>query len=108
MSATVFSKPRRYPRASPAQPSLVAWRSPTRNNISRFTSLGLGGMFIHETNPPPSGALLQLIIETPSGQVRARATVCTAESGRGMGVQFTQMGPEERSRLAYMIKKLLS
>ena len=107
MSGPVFSKPRRYPRASPPQRVLVAWRSASRNNIARFSTVGLGGMFIHEADPPPVGALLQLVFDTPNGQVRARATVRTAQAGRGMGVEFTQMRPEERARLAHMIKKLL-
>jgi hypothetical protein len=108
MTGPVFPKPRRYPRASPAQPILVAWRSAARNNIARISCVGLGGLFIHEADPPAPGEALQLVFETPNGQVRARATVRTAQAGRGMGVEFIQMRQEERARLAYMIKKLLT
>jgi PilZ domain len=107
MPETVYAKKRRYARASLPHPIVVAWRSPTRNNIARISCLGLGGLFIHEAEPPPPGAVIQLLFETPNGQVRARATVRTAEPGRGMGVEFMQMKQEERARLAYMIRKLL-
>ena len=107
MSSPGSSKPRRYPRATPPPQVVVAWRSASRNNIARFSSVGLGGMFIHEADPPAAGSPLQLIFETPNGQVRARATVRESQAGRGMGIEFTQMRPEERARLAHMIKKLL-
>jgi len=104
---TVYARKRRYARASPPAPIVVAWRTATRNNIARISCLGLGGLFVHEDEPPPPGALIQLVFETPTGQVRARATVRTSQAGYGMGVEFMQMRQEERARLAYMIRKLL-
>jgi hypothetical protein len=85
----------------------VAWKSPARKSISRISVVGLGGMFIHEADPPPTGTLLQLLFETPNGQVRARAAVRSAEVGRGMGVAFLEMRQEERARLANMLKQLV-
>lgn len=107
MPETVYARKRRYARASPPHPIQVAWRSATQNNIARIGCVGLGGLFIYDPNPPPPGAMIQLVFETPNGQVRARATVRTAQAGRGMGVQFMQMRQEERARLANMIKHLL-
>ncbi|HKO04798.1 MAG TPA: PilZ domain-containing protein [Candidatus Acidoferrales bacterium] len=107
MSESVPQRQRRYPRASSAKNMFVAWKSPSRTSISRISVVGLGGMFIHEADPPPPGTLLQLLFETPVGQVRARAAVRSAEVGRGMGVEFMQMRQQERARLANMIKHLL-
>jgi len=107
MPETVYAKKRRYARAFPSKPITVAWRTATRNSIARISCLGLGGVFVHEPEPPPLGALLQLVFETPTGQVRARATVRTSQAGYGMGVEFMQMRQEERARLAYLIRKLL-
>jgi PilZ domain len=104
MPEPVPTKQRRYPRASPAKPMLVAWKSPVRKSISRISCVNLGGLFIHEDDPPPPGAMVQIFFETPNGQLRARATVRTAVVGRGMGVEFIRMRPEERARLAQMIK----
>ena len=107
MTEPAPTKQRRYPRASPAKPMLVAWKSPVRKSISRASCVNLGGLFIHEDDPPPLGARVQIFFETPTGQVRARATVRTAVVGRGMGVEFIQMRQEERARLALMIKQLV-
>ena len=107
MTEPAESKQRRYPRLSPAKPFLVAWKSPVRKNIARISNVGVGGLFIHEEDPPPPGVLLQIFFETPGGKVRARATVRTAVVGRGMGVEFVKMGQEERARLAQMIRQLV-
>jgi len=85
----------------------AAWSSAARKNVARVSSVCLGGLFIREADPPPAGSLLQLLFETPNGEVRARATVRNSFPGRGMGVEFTQMRQEERARLSQMLKKLL-
>jgi len=107
MNDAAVPRQRRYPRALPPKTILVAWKSASRKNIARVSSVGLGGLFIHEADPPPPGVMLQIFFETPTGQVRARAAVRSAEVGRGMGVEFIQMRQDERARLALMIKELL-
>jgi len=107
MSEAVPQRQRRYPRASSANALFVVWKSPSRKNVSPVRVVGLGGMFIHEADPPPPGTLLQLLFETPAGRVRARAAVRSAEVGRGMGVAFIEMRQEERARLANLLKHLL-
>jgi hypothetical protein len=102
------SKQRRYPRVSPSKAFQVAWQASGRKGVSRASTFGLGGLFLHEPDPPAEGAIIQLFFEIPGGKVRARGTVRSVETGRGMGVEFTQMGTEERARLANMIKGLLS
>jgi PilZ domain len=108
MAESGAPKQRRYPRVSPPKAFQVAWQASGRKGISRASIFGLGGLFLHEPDPPPAGAIIQLFFEIPGGQVRARGTVRSVEAGRGMGIEFTQMGPEERARLAKMIKGLLS
>ena len=107
MPETLYEKKRRYARAFPPIPIVVAWRTAARNGLARISCVGLGGLYVHEKEPPPLGSVLQLVFETPNGQVRARATVRTSESGHGMGVEFMQMRQEERARLAAMMRKLL-
>jgi len=98
---------RRHPRANLTTKLFAAWRSSARKNVARVSSVCLGGLFIREKDPPPAGSTLELLFETPHGEIRARATVRTAVAGRGMGVEFTQMRQEERARLSQMLKKLL-
>ena len=85
----------------------AAWKSGSRQNVARVSSVCLGGLFIRETNPPQQGAHLQILFETPSGTVRVHATVRNVVAGRGMGVEFTQMRQEERARLVQLLKQLL-
>jgi hypothetical protein len=107
MAEPLPPKPRRYPRAPLRKGLLVAWKSGARQGLARISTLSLGGLFIHEPNSPPAGTLLQLVFQVPGGEVRARATVRSAEAGEGMGVEFTNMGQEERARLAKLMKDLL-
>ena len=108
MAESGAPKQRRYPRVSPPKTFQVAWQTSARTGVSRASTFGLGGLFLHEPDPPPAGALIKLFFEIPGGQVHARGTVRSVEAGQGMGVEFTQMGPQERARLANMIKGLLS
>jgi hypothetical protein len=98
---------RRYPRAAARKSVLVAWRSGGRQRTARITTLGLGGLFINESDPPPVGSVLQLVFKTAAGDVRASVSVRNIEAGRGMGVEFLQMRQEERARLKQLIAGLL-
>jgi hypothetical protein len=60
-------------------------------------NLGLGGLFIRRPDPPPVGTFIQLLIDAPTGEVRARAAV-----------QFIAMEHEHRARFARWLKTLSS
>lgn len=98
---------RRYPRVGSPKEIVVAWQSGGLRTVSPVRTLGLGGLFILTSEPPPVGSVVKLIFELPSGDVRARATVRHSEPGRGMGVEFTGMGFEDRARLQQWLKRLL-
>ncbi len=61
--------------------------------------MGLGGLFLHAANPPGVGSTIELVFDLPTGEVRARAVVRTSKAGKGMGIQFVQMRPEDRAKL---------
>lgn len=86
---------------------MVAWQSSDERIVSRVGTLGLGGLFIFTTYPPPIGTALKLLFELPGGEVRARATVRDSEPGTGMGVEFTSMEYDDRARLQQLLKRLL-
>jgi len=110
MLAAAARKERRYPRVTAATGIWVSWKTGVRHNVSPIRTVGLGGMFIFEDDPLPEGTMLQLVFKLPGGKdtVRARAAVRLAEVGRGMGVEFIQMAPPERLRLAQLMRKLVN
>jgi PilZ domain len=78
--------------------------------VSFVDSLALGGLFIRTSQPPPVDSALSVILEAPTGDIRARAVVRrvgTAPS-RGMGVEFIAMNQEDRARLSRLVTPLLA
>lgn len=98
---------RRYPRVALPKGMLVAWQYSGGRGVSRVATLGLGGLFIATSDPPPLGTLVKLIFDVPGGEVRARAMVKDVKDGQGMAVAFIEMGYEERARLDQLVKKLV-
>jgi tetratricopeptide (TPR) repeat protein len=90
---------RKYPRIRVPKGMRVGWKSVSQTGTSRAENMGLGGIYLHAVNPPGEGSSIDLILELTTGQVRARAIVRTVNSGKGMGVQFVQMKPDDRAKL---------
>jgi hypothetical protein len=102
-----LAKERRYQRIGLPHGMGVAWQSSAASAVSRVATLGLGGLFISTTEPPPVGDLIRLSFKVPGGEVRARAVVRVSDEGRGMGVEFTAMSPEARGWLHHLLQRLL-
>jgi hypothetical protein len=105
---TTITKTRRYPRSGLPRGPYVAWQGPGERTVSRVAMIGMGGLFISTNNPAPIGENLRLYFEIPGGDVRARAIVRSVEKGKGMGVEFTAMGQEQRARLHRLLSRLLA
>jgi PilZ domain len=97
---------RRYTRVGLPEGMLVAWEHSGIRKISRVGVLALGGIFITTPEPPPVGEVIRVIFEVPGGEVRARAMVRDCLPGKGMGIEFTAMGPDARARLNRLMKVL--
>lgn len=97
---------RRYPRFNPPQPTFSAWQTANQRLVSRVGNLGLGGLFIRTPEPPPLGTLIQLLLDTSEGDIRARAEVKSTRPKEGMGVKIVAMGQEDRARFARWLKRL--
>src|SRR6266853_6420948 len=97
---------RRYPRVKVPKNALVAWKDGSQRFVSPVENLALGGLFIRTTNPVSSGTMLQLVFNTPQGQVRVRAVVRNVKAGEGMGVAIVSMGQEDRGRVDQWLKQL--
>jgi hypothetical protein len=101
------TKKRQYQRMGLQRGTYVAWQGVGERVVSPIVTLGLGGLFIKVINPPPVGDVIRLYFEVPGGEIRARAVIKSSEQGKGMGIQFTAMGPDARGRLTQVLNKLL-
>jgi len=97
---------RRYPRTPSPQGTLLAWQYSGKKLVSSLGNLGLGGLYIRTPEPPPPGSFIQLLLDVPAGEVRARALVQRSKPKDGMGVKFIAMQHEDRGRLAQWLNTL--
>ena len=91
--------PRKYPRIRAPKGMLVGWKSAGQTTATRLEIMGLGGLYLHAANPPRVGSTIELVLDLPTGEVRARAIVRSSMPQKGMGIQFVQMRPEDRAKL---------
>ena len=97
---------RRYPRVASPAGLLVAWQSSTSRAVSYLGTIGLGGLFVLTRKPVPIRSMVQVLMDLPEGEVRARAVV-RRTAPRGMGIEFIAMSPEDRARLNRTLQPLL-
>jgi tetratricopeptide (TPR) repeat protein len=90
---------RKNKRVRAPKGTLAGWKSPGQSSVSRVYNIGLGGAYLTSPNPPATGSSIELVLSLPIGEVRARAVVRRSTPGRGMGLQFIQMRPEDRAKL---------
>ena len=99
---------RRYPRFRPPKPTFSAWQSASQRYVSRVENLGLGGLFLRTPEPAPLGTLIQLLLDTSEGEIRARAEVKTNKPKEGMGVKIVAMEQDDRARFARWLRRISS
>jgi hypothetical protein len=97
---------RRYPRVGSPRGAILAWQTANKKSVSRLKNIGLGGLYIRTPEPAPRDAYIQLLLDVPAGEVRARAVVLRIEP-EGMAVKFVAMQPEARGRFARWLKSLV-
>jgi PilZ domain-containing protein len=98
---------RRSPRVRLPRGMAIEWQGARRHDISRVSSLSLGGLFIEATEPEPAGDTLLVQFDLPSGPVRGQAVVRRSVAGQGMGVEFKELPENSRTRLGELLQKLL-
>jgi hypothetical protein len=106
VSVTTTNDLRRYPRVSSPRGTILAWQTAEKRELSGVANLGLGGLYIRTSAPPPPGTFIQLLLDVPTGEVRARAIVQRSKPKEGMGVKFVAMQQEYRARFAQWLKHL--
>jgi PilZ domain len=98
---------RRFRRIELPRGMTVAWQAANHRDISRVSSLSLGGLFIESSHPAPAGETLQVQFDIPSGAVRGQAVVRRSLEGKGMGCEFTELPAGSRAGLTELLQKLL-
>jgi len=86
---------------------MVAWKTSEHREVSRVTTIALGGLFIQTKHPPKANSTVQMLIVTPKGYLRVRANVRSVIAGEGMGVAIVSMEPEDRGKLDRWLKQLV-
>src|SRR5215470_3289307 len=102
----IVNDARRYSRFICPKGTLSAWQGGGRQLVSFVGNLSLGGLYIRTPDPPPPGATLQLLLDLPAGQVRARGLVEWNVERKGMGIKFIAMQHEDRGRLGKWLRTL--
>ena len=69
-------------------------------------TIGIGGLFIRTSAPPARQSMVQMLVEAPQGEVRARGIVRWAAPKKGMGIEFIAMTQEDRGRLLRYLRRL--
>ena len=98
---------RRYERVSLPKGMFVAWYGGGEQKISRVKTLGMGGLFVTDPNPPQVGTKLRLSFEVPGGNVHMEAVVRNVTPGQGMGIEFTKLNTRDRVLMEMLLRRLL-
>jgi PilZ domain len=75
---------------------------------ARTSELGLGGCYVDALNPFPEGTLVGLRILRDQGVFETKAKVVYCDPRFGMGLAFTEMTPDQRSRLEAWLAESVS
>jgi len=84
----------------------VYWRCDGRDDVARVRNLSVGGIFLETTQPKRIGASTTLHFLVQEGTIRAEATVLHAKEGQGMGLRFTAVREEDRTKLISLMARL--
>lgn len=108
-SATVELRPEerrkhaRYPFSAAAE--VFEPQSNTRVT-GRCSDLARGGCFIDAMSPFPVGTSVAIFISFDQKKFEAKGRVVYSQSGMGMGLEFTSVGPDQRWILEQWISEL--
>lgn len=85
----------------------VAWElAKKQRHVSRVSDLSIGGVFIATTLTVAKGTNIAMLFALPEGEMRIHGVVRYASAGKGIGVEFTNMGTGDRARLQELLRRL--
>ncbi len=71
-----------------------------------LADISLGGCYLEMMTPFPAETVVDLALAVGDRQLKAGGVVRTSHAGCGMGVQFTEMGEEDRALLQRLLSSL--
>ncbi len=97
-----------YPQFSQTATTGRLRQSGLTRDVSYMDSLALGGLFIRTKHPVPLRSAVQLLLDTPAGQIRGRAIVRRVQERKGMALQIIAMDPSDRALLHHELRDLFA
>jgi hypothetical protein len=102
----MIQEKRRHRRVATPMGMWVKWETSGRKSVSRVCDLTQCGLFISTPDPPSIGTVIKLLFVVPEGEIRTHAIVRNSIPNKGMGLEITAMGAEDRTRLDKLVKRL--
>jgi hypothetical protein len=102
----MIQEKRRHRRLATPMGMWVKWEAAGLKSVSRVCDLTQCGLFISTPDPPRVGSVIKLLFVVREGEIRTHAVVRNSIPSKGMGVEITAMGAEDRSRLSKLVKRL--
>jgi hypothetical protein len=65
----------------------------------KITDISLGGCYLEMLSPLPVGTIVRIVLNPGDGTLSLTGKVRSSQTGFGMGVSFTGMGPEDFEKL---------
>lgn len=84
----------------------VRTTSDGRGQWAVLTDISLSGCYIQTPSPLPVKTRLSLLLRAHETELVTPAVVSTCDPGVGMGVEFTDMSPENKDRLQKLFAQL--
>lgn len=98
---------RRHPRISLPTGMMAAWYGGGDSQVSRVKTLSLGGALLEVSRVRPIGTTINVVFQVPGGVVQAEGVVRSIWPDEGMGIEFTNLGPNGRELLEQLLERLL-
>jgi len=98
---------RRYQRIPTPKGLWVAWQHNNSQAVSRVRDLNVGGLFVSTPAAVPEGAIVQILLSVPEGEIKGQAVVRNARPGEGIGVEFKDLNAQDADRLEKLVARLL-
>lgn len=97
---------RRYPRyRCPGEVEAVDLATNTKAR-GMVSDISLGGCYMDVVSPLASGTEVQIRVKTSGVVIETRGIVRASHPSMGMGLEFTEMSPENRARLDTLLAQL--
>lgn len=90
---------RRFPRQQCRIEAHVTSAEETARVSGEVTDLSLDGCYVETSSPFPMDSLINLSLGLAAASLRAAGKVRYSEKGRGMGIEFMAMNPDDFERL---------